>query len=195
MRASAPCSATRQLISPWPKLAAPPASLSASLPASVEPTQILKQVTILFLDVVGFTALSQRLDPETIGAVMDDALTRGTTLVQDHGRRVLQYAGDNILAAFGADGSREDGAERAVHCGLALLALGTTLSAEVLAVHDHNGFNIRVGIRPTSVIPRPGLTIQKQSLDTDRAAGPWCMTAQEAGTARFAREIHQAGRC
>ena len=133
------------------KLAALAAS-PASLPAPVEPTQILKQVTILFLDVVGFTALSQRLDPEAIGAVMDDALTRGTTVVQDHAGRVLQYAGDNILAAFGAAGAREDDAERAVHCGLALLALGTTLSAEVLAVHDHNGFSIRVGIHTGDVL-------------------------------------------
>ena len=83
---------------------------------------------------------------------MDDALTRGTTLVQDHGGRVLQYAGDNILAAFDADGAREDDAERAVHCGLALLALGTSLSAEVLAAHDHNGFHIWVGIHTGDVL-------------------------------------------
>ena len=133
-------------------LATPLSPLPASPPAPVAPTQILKQVTILFLDVVGFTALSQRLDPEAIGAVMDDALARGTTLVQEHGGRVLQYAGDNILAAFGANGAREDDAERAVHCGLALLALGTTLSAEVLTAHDHNDFNIRVGIHTGDVL-------------------------------------------
>ena len=133
-------------------LAAPLSPLPASPPAPVAPAQILKQVTILFLDAVGFTALSQRLDPEAIGAVMDDALARGTTLVQEHGGRVLQYAGDNILAAFGANGAREDDAERAVHCGLALLALGTTLSAEVLTAHDHNGFNIRVGIHTGDVL-------------------------------------------
>jgi len=93
-------------------LAAPPAP-----PA--EPTQALKQVSILFLDVVGSTTLAQHLDPEAISAVMDDALTRGTAVVQAHRGKVLQYAGDNILAAFGADESREDDTERAVHCGLA----------------------------------------------------------------------------
>ncbi|MBC7938840.1 MAG: hypothetical protein H7Z19_03600 [Chitinophagaceae bacterium] len=36
-------------------------------------------------------------------------------------RKVVQYAGDNILAVFGGDETREDDAECAVHCGLALL--------------------------------------------------------------------------
>ena len=93
-------------------------------PTSAELTQTLKQVSILFLDVVGSTTLSQHLDPEAISAVMDDALARGTAVVAAHGGKVLQYAGDNILAAFGADEAREDDAERAVNCGLALLELG-----------------------------------------------------------------------
>ena len=48
---------------------------------------------------------------------------------------MLQYAGDNLLAAFGADEAAEDDAERAVRCGLALLELGTALRAEVEAAH------------------------------------------------------------
>ena len=48
-------------------------------------------------------------------------LARGTTIVAAHGGKVLQYAGDNLLAAFGADEAAEDDAERAVRCGLALL--------------------------------------------------------------------------
>jgi predicted ATPase/class 3 adenylate cyclase len=126
------------------------AALSA--PAPSEPAQVLKQVSILFLDVVGSTTLSQRLDPEAVSAVMDDALLRGTAIVQAHRGRVLQYAGDNILAAFGVDEAREDDAERAVHCGLALLALGQVLGAEVQASHGHTGFNVRVGIHTGGVL-------------------------------------------
>jgi len=70
--------------------------------------------------------------------------------VQARRGRVLQYAGDNILVAFGADEAREDDAERAVCCGLALLDLGTTLGAEVLAAHDHAGLNVRVGRTPVA---------------------------------------------
>ena len=117
-----------------------------------DPTQTLRQVTILFLDVVGSTTLSQHLDPEAVSAVMDGALSRGTALVEAHRGRVLQYAGDNILAAFGVDASAEDDAERAVHCGLALLALGRTLGAEVEAAHGHAGFDVRVGVHTGGVL-------------------------------------------
>src|SRR3954464_8961572 len=89
----------------------------------------LRQVSILFLDVVGSTTLSQRLDPEEISAVLDGALQRGTAIVETHGGKVLQYAGDNILAVFGAGEAREDDTERAVRCGLAMLELGKALGA------------------------------------------------------------------
>jgi len=88
-----------------------------TLGRAAEPEQSLKQATILFLDVVGSTALGQRLDPEEISAVMDGALSRGTTIVEAHGGKVLKYAGDNLLAAFGVDGAAEDDAERAVRSG------------------------------------------------------------------------------
>ncbi|MEO6897484.1 MAG: adenylate/guanylate cyclase domain-containing protein, partial [Caldimonas sp.] len=112
------------------------ARLAALLPApAVDPrsTQALRQVSILFMDVVGSTTLAQRLDPEAVSAVMDDALARGTAIVETQGGKVLQYVGDNILAAFGADESREDDTERAVRSGLALLTLGKVVGAEVEA--------------------------------------------------------------
>ena len=128
------------------------AALTASPEPLAQPTQTLKQVSILFLDVVGSTTLAQHLDPEAISAVMDDALARGTAIVQTHRGKVLQYAGDNILAAFGADESREDDPERAVHCGLALLELGKRLGADVLTRHGHAGFNVRVGVHTGAVL-------------------------------------------
>ena len=136
------------------KLAALQPALGAPLR---EPTQTLKQVSVLFLDVVGSTALAQRLDPEEISAVMEGVLSRGTAIVQSHRGRVLQYAGDNLLAAFGADGAAEDDTERGVRCGLALLALGKTLGAEVLAAHGHSGLNVRVGIHTGGVLLGGGL--------------------------------------
>ena len=131
------------------------AALRARLAAAAElpePAQTLRQVSILFMDVVGSTTLAQQHDPETVSAVMDDALARGTALVLAQGGKVLQYAGDNILAAFGAEGAREDDAERAVHCGLALLALGRDLGQEVQAAHGHAGFDVRVGIHTGGVL-------------------------------------------
>ncbi len=128
------------------------AKLAALQAASPAAAQALKQVSILFLDTVGSTTLSQRLDPEEIGAVLDDALERGTAIVVAHGGKVLQYAGDSILAAFGADETREDDTERAVRCGLALLELGRALGAEVRAAHGHAGLDVRVGIHTGAVL-------------------------------------------
>ena len=120
--------------------------------ASPTPSQTLKQVNILFLDIVGSTLLSQHLDPEEIHAVMDGSLTRCTAIVEAHHGKVLQYAGDNLLAVFGADEAREDDAERAVRCGLALLAEGCALGTEVKRQHGHEGFDVRVGVHTGGVL-------------------------------------------
>ena len=128
------------------------ASLETNAAQTPGPVQTLKQVSILFLDVVGSTTLTQRLDPEEVSAVMDGALLRGTAIVQSHRGKVLQYAGDNFLAVFGAEEAAEDDAERAVRCGLDLLALGRALGAEVQAAHGHAGFDVRVGVHTGGVL-------------------------------------------
>ena len=128
------------------------ARLEALRKTADEPAQSLRQVTILFLDVVGSTTLGQHLDPEAIAAVMDGMLERGSTIVTAHGGKVLQYAGDNLLAAFGVDEAAEDDAERAVRCGLALLELGTALQTEVKAKHGLAGTGVRVGIHTGGVL-------------------------------------------
>ena len=84
--------------------------------------------------------------------MMDGALARCTAVVEAHHGKVLQYAGDSLLAVFGADEAREDDAERAVRCGLALLAEGRALGAEVQAPHGHAGFDVRVGIHTGGVL-------------------------------------------
>ncbi len=105
----------------------------------------LRLVTVLFADVVGSTALSQHLDPEEIGTLMDGTLARFSAIVQAHQGRVLQYAGDSLLAAFGTAQAHEDDAERALLAGLAILAAGREVAAQVLARHGHDGFGLRIG--------------------------------------------------
>jgi class 3 adenylate cyclase/tetratricopeptide (TPR) repeat protein len=124
--------------------------LVAGTPAEL--AQTLRQVSILFVDVVGSTAFAQHLDPEEVHAVMDRALARCTAVVEDHHGNVLQYAGDSVPAVFGAHEAKEDDAERAVRCGLGLLGEGQRLGAEVLAAHGHAGFDVRVGIHTGDVL-------------------------------------------
>ena len=114
--------------------------------------QQLKTVSVDFTDVANSTALSEQLDPEDVHAVMDGALLRMTTLVQAHHGRVLQYAGDSMLAVFGADQALEDDAERAVRAGLAMVDEATRLAAQFEADYGLEGFAIRIGIHTGPVL-------------------------------------------
>ncbi len=119
--------------------------------------QTLRQVTILFLDVVGSTSLSQSLDPEDVQGVMDSALARFTRVVASHQGRVLNYAGDSLLAVFGADEVHEDDAERAVRAGLLLLEEGRRQGQRVLQRHGLSDFNVRVGVHTGVVLLGGGI--------------------------------------
>ena len=127
------------------------AALAAGTPVDVA-EQALKLVTVLFLDVAGSTQLSQQLDPEDTGAVMDSLLGACTAIVAAHQGKVLQYAGDSLLAVFGAEQAQENDAERAVRAGLDLLAEGARHGAMVQARHGHSGFNVRVGVHTGGVL-------------------------------------------
>ena len=107
---------------------------------------VLRQVSVLFADVVGSTALTRRLEPEDVQQLMDGALAAFTAIVEGHRGKVLQYAGDSLLAAFGAAEAREDDAEQAVRCGLALLDESRRRAAAVPE------FGIRVGVHTGGVL-------------------------------------------
>ena len=109
-------------------------------------------VSVLFLDVVGSTAMSRTLDPEDVHDIMDTALQAFSERVVERGGKVLQYAGDSLLAAFGAAAGREDDAERAVHAGLALLAEAQAQATRVLQLHGQAGFGVRVGVHTGHVL-------------------------------------------
>ncbi len=96
-------------------------------------SQQLKAVSVLFVDLVSSTAMSRTLDPEDIHAIVDGALERFSAVVVARQGRVLQYAGDSLLAAFGADGAHEDDAENAVHAGLAIIEEARRVVVEIEA--------------------------------------------------------------
>lgn len=116
------------------------------------PEQRLCQVTVLFVDVVGSTALGGKLEPEDIHLVMDTALARFTDIVDRHHGRVLQYAGDSLLAAFGTQEVREDDAENAVLAGLGIVSEALLQADRVRREHGHPGFNVRVGLHTGPVL-------------------------------------------
>lgn len=117
-----------------------------------EQAQQLKQVSVLFADIVGSTSLSRSLDPEEVHIIVNGAMERFTAIVKIHRGRVLQYAGDSALAVFGADVAHEDDAERAVLAGLDLISEAARLGEEVRLRHGHDGFGLRVGIHTGPVL-------------------------------------------
>ena len=88
-------------------------------------------VTVLFADLVDFTVLSRRLDPEDTRAVVDACFARWQDAIDGHGGVVEKFIGDAVMAVFGLQRSYEDDAERAVRAGLAMTAATAELSADV----------------------------------------------------------------
>jgi class 3 adenylate cyclase len=79
-----------------------------------------KQVTVLFVDVSGFTSLSERLDPEDVHGLMSRAFELMLAEVHRYEGTVNQFLGDGIMALFGAPIAHEDHAQRAVHAALGI---------------------------------------------------------------------------
>ncbi|HVF32233.1 MAG TPA: adenylate/guanylate cyclase domain-containing protein [Acidimicrobiales bacterium] len=75
-------------------------------------------VTVLFADLVGFTAFSEGVDPEQLKNLLDGGFQRLVADIGNHGGRVDKIVGDQIMALFGAPIAHEDDAERAVRAGL-----------------------------------------------------------------------------
>jgi class 3 adenylate cyclase len=82
----------------------------------------LRLVTVLFCDIRGYTAFTVGRKPESVIAVLNDHLGAMTRVVQDHGGVINQFAGDSIMALFGAPQSYGDDTERAVGCAIAMMA-------------------------------------------------------------------------
>jgi class 3 adenylate cyclase len=79
-----------------------------------------KVVTVLFADLVGFTARGEQLDPEDVQAVLSPYHARLRSELERWGGTVEKFIGDAVMALFGAPVARENDPERAVRAGLAI---------------------------------------------------------------------------
>ncbi|RMF00857.1 MAG: adenylate/guanylate cyclase domain-containing protein, partial [Alphaproteobacteria bacterium] len=77
-----------------------------------------RQLTVMFCDLVGSTAMSARLDPEDLTDVMNGYRDACKKSIDRFGGFVARFVGDGILAYFGYPSAHEDDAERALRCGL-----------------------------------------------------------------------------
>ena len=114
-------------------------------PAPRRPEGERKLVTVLFADVVGSTAMGERLDPELVTEVMNGAFAFMNSAVDRYGGTVSRLMGDAVLAIFGAPASHEDDPERAVRAGLDIQAAAKPYAANIQRKYGVD-FHVRVGI-------------------------------------------------
>ncbi len=81
-----------------------------------------KLATILFADVSGFTAMSEKLDAEEVTELLNALWTRLDAAITTHGGQIDKHTGDGVMALWGADSAREDDPERAVRAALEMQA-------------------------------------------------------------------------
>src|SRR5690348_1849780 len=109
----------------------------AALRAGSEPARVLghstrddfrhasaerRQLSVMFCDMSDSTALSTRLDPEDLSAVIREYQSRVATTVARFGGYIARYVGDGVLIYFGWPAAHENNAERAVRAALAVIA-------------------------------------------------------------------------
>jgi len=96
----------------------------AALQAQSQPreAQQRKQVTVLFADVSGFTALSETMDAEEVSGLMNTLWSRLDGAIVAHSGWIDKHIGDAVMALFGAPVAREDDPERAIRAALAMQA-------------------------------------------------------------------------
>jgi class 3 adenylate cyclase/tetratricopeptide (TPR) repeat protein len=102
---------------------APPPSPSASAERRL--------VSVLFVDLVGFTTLSEHRDPEEVRELLSTYFDRCRSLIERYGGTVEKFIGDAVMAVWGTPVAREDDAERSVRAGLALVESVRVLGEEV----------------------------------------------------------------
>lgn len=105
------------------------------------------QATVLFADVAGFTALSERLDPEVIAGLMNELWSVLDSAIERHGGRVDKHMGDAVMGVWGMDDSREDNPERAIRA-----ALEMTQGFQDFRRTKDLGIEIRVGVNTGPVL-------------------------------------------
>jgi len=106
-----------------------------------------RQLTILFCDLVGSTALAARLDPEEMSEIIREYQTCCADVIEQFGGHVAKYMGDGLLAYFGYPQAHENEAERAVYVGL-----GVAEAVPKLSFRQGIQLQVRIGIATGLVV-------------------------------------------
>src|SRR5215470_11529310 len=122
-----------------------PSPATEAVIARPQDTAERRQVTVMFSDLVGSTALSARMDPEDLREVISAYQKCVAETVGRFGGFVAKFMGDGVLVYFGYPQAHEDDAERAVRAGLELVAAVSNLKT-------HAPLQTRVGVATGLVV-------------------------------------------
>ena len=75
-------------------------------------------VTVMFADISGFTAMSEKMDPEEVTDIMNECFPFMGECIEHHGGAIDKFIGDCVMALFGAPKALEDGPHRAINSAL-----------------------------------------------------------------------------
>jgi DNA-binding SARP family transcriptional activator len=105
-----------------------------------------RPVTVLFADIVGSTALGERLEPDEAKVLVGECVTMMARSVEEYGGTVQAYQGDGICAYFGVPAAHEDDPERAARAALRILEVVRGYSRDIESAWGIVGFAVRIGV-------------------------------------------------
>lgn len=127
-------------------------SIAANSPQAQEQR---RQVTVLFADISGFTAMSEKMDAEDVHGFIQALWNKLDRIVLTHGGKIDKHIGDAIMAIWGVDSTREDDPVRAVRAALAMqheIQQWQHELHELAILQPTETFSIRIGINTGPVI-------------------------------------------
>jgi predicted ATPase/class 3 adenylate cyclase/DNA-binding winged helix-turn-helix (wHTH) protein len=143
----------------------PAGSLAPAVPPSTHPIELepptppreslsaaeRRQLTVLFCDLVGSTALADQLDPEDFCEIAVTYHTTCAEVIHRYGGHIAQYLGDGLLVYFGYPFAHEDDAQRAIHAGLDMLSALVDLNRRLVQPYGIQ-LRARLGIHTGLVV-------------------------------------------
>ncbi len=122
-----------------------------------------RQLSVMFCDLVGSTALSQGLDPEDYGHIIRRFMACATAAVARYEGHVARYMGDALMVYFGFPLAHEDDAERAIRCGLEIVSAVRSLEpGHKLQLHTRVG--IATGLAVVGEVVGAGASLEHTAL-------------------------------
>ncbi|MCH8308857.1 MAG: zinc ribbon domain-containing protein, partial [Proteobacteria bacterium] len=109
-----------------------------------------RQLTVMFCDLVGSTALAERLDPEELHALLAQYQDTCADVIQCFDGYIARYVGDGLLVYFGYPQAHEDDPYRAVRTGLGIVEAIHDLDTKL--THPHVNLAVRIGIATGLVV-------------------------------------------